>query len=131
MRLAALTTLVGLGVLLTSCGEQVEAVASPTADAVPAAIAPTIAPTSEICVEGRTYQGCCSGSGGVSDIRGVKLRCADGDRSTSCNGVEINLQGCCSDNEGVKSVGTDGWAMCNNDERSETCRLNRCDPTDG
>ena len=84
-----------------------------------------VAPGPEaICINGQTFQGCCSGKGGVKNIRGHNLLCYNGDFSPTCKGnVTARLGGCCSHNEGIDYVATDGKVFCINESQSKTCSI--------
>lgn len=81
--------------------------------------------TSEsICINNQSFQGCCSGKGGVKNIRGTQLACNNGDFSPSCNGdITTKLRGCCSHNDGINFVETNGVVFCANETQSKTCRI--------
>ena len=79
-----------------------------------------------ICTPNKTFQGCCSNQGGIADIRGDLITCKSGATSASCSGIDIDLSGCCSKNDGVARVDSSGRILCSNDEESPTCRLNAC-----
>ncbi|MEZ5919911.1 MAG: hypothetical protein R3C60_01030 [Parvularculaceae bacterium] len=80
--------------------------------------------TESICINNQTYQGCCSGNGGVRNIRGRQLLCNSGNLSPSCNGdISTKLRGCCSYNEGIDHVAVDGVVYCINETRSKSCRI--------
>lgn len=77
-----------------------------------------------ICVNGTTYQGCCSGKGGVKNIRGRRLLCNSGELSPSCKGdITSRLKGCCSHNEGIDYVTADGNVICSNESESRSCKI--------
>lgn len=77
-----------------------------------------------LCINNQTYQGCCSGNGGVRNIRGQQLLCNNGDLSPSCNGdISTKLRGCCSYNEGIDHIAIDGVVYCINETRSKSCRI--------
>ena len=80
-------------------------------------------PTS-ICIEKKTFSGCCSGKGGVQNIRGNKLLCRNGEKSPSCEGdVETRLNGCCSHHEGITTVDSGGIVYCASGEKSPSCEI--------
>jgi hypothetical protein len=79
-----------------------------------------------ICTPNENYQGCCSNQGGIADIRGDLITCKSGASSASCSGVDVDLSGCCSKNDGVARVDSKGRILCSNDEESPTCRINAC-----
>ena len=71
-----------------------------------------------ICVNGKTYTGCCSGNDGVAKITDDVLICANGNQSKTCKGEpEVNLAGCCSGNEGVDYANPDRTIVCKNGDR--------------
>jgi len=77
-----------------------------------------------ICINQQNYQGCCSGKGGVRNIKGRQLECFNGDYSPSCRGeISTKLRGCCSHNEGIDYVTTDGSVYCINESQSKSCRI--------
>lgn len=106
---------------------------APSAALTSASFDPEALQASEsICINNKAYRGCCSGNGGVRNIRGSQLLCNNGNYSASCNGdISTKLRGCCSHNDGIAYAATDGTVFCINESQSKTCRiyLNDCEST--
>lgn len=116
-----LTLLLGLSIGLFSLSSRAQ-------NADDSLVTPIGYPAEEsICVNGKTYTGCCSGNGGVAKITDEVLVCVNGNQSKTCKGEpEVNLGGCCSGKDGVDYANPDRSVVCKDGEKSPTCSLRKC-----
>ena len=98
---------------------EVERVNVPSADNINA--------NDTLCLNGKTFHGCCSGKDGIDGFRNGILYCNDGDQSPTCGAeIEGSLQGCCKDHGGVDKSTIDGIVVCNDGEESPSCNVGIC-----
>lgn len=75
-----------------------------------------------ICKNGVTYAGCCSGKGGILAVKDSRVWCKDGDQSPTC---KANLQGCCSRNGGIDIDELTDAVICRSGKPSPACSCNK------
>jgi hypothetical protein len=76
----------------------------------------------KMCLNGRPYYGCCSGRGGIKEIKNTQVLCNNDTLSPSCS---THLNGCCRGHEGVGEVQSDGTVMCKSGKPSPSCQCER------